>query len=100
MKRLTSPPYYDTEIYSDNKSQAYYCSYEGFINEWWTKTVKNIYYITKPGGKFALNISNRYANDMLKVCFDAGFNEINRHYLLYRRKFNKQTAEPIIIMQK
>jgi len=61
---------------------------------------KEIVELYQQGGKFALNISNRYANDMLKVCFDAGFNEINRHYLLYRRKFNKQTAEPIIIMQK
>ena len=54
----------------------------------------------KSDGIFALNISNKYLIDMLNICQQNGFKEIDRLYLSYRKKFNKESTEPIIIMKK
>lgn len=54
----SSPPYYNQEFYSSNKSQAYNNGEDYFYNLYWKKTLKNIKYMLKPGKWFGLNVKN------------------------------------------
>jgi hypothetical protein len=64
----------------------------------------------KHDGKFILNMKekindNNILNDMLSVCNEYGFNEVDRYYIKLSRNTNymgrnKVKLEPIIVMQK
>lgn len=54
----SSPPYYDQEVYSDNKTQAYNNGEDYFYNVYWKKTLENVKYMLKPGKWFGLNVVN------------------------------------------
>ena len=54
----SSPPYYNQEIYSDDIGQAYNKGEDYFYNIYWTKTLKNIKRMLKPGKWFGLNVIN------------------------------------------
>jgi hypothetical protein len=55
---FSSPPYYDLEIYCDNKSQAYNNGYEYFYDVYWRGTLMNIKKCLKPNKWFGVNIHN------------------------------------------
>lgn len=55
---LTSPPYFNQEIYSEDQSQAYMQGEDYFYNTYWKKTLENIQYMLKPDKYCALNITN------------------------------------------
>lgn len=74
---LTSPPYYDTEIYSDedtnslNRYQTFETWVAGFYKPFITKTIDAL----KPGASFVLNIGDRkypLPNVMREHCEDLG----------------------------
>lgn len=54
----SSPPYYNQEIYSDEKTQAYNNGEDYFYNIYWNKTLQNVKYMLKTGGWFGLNMKN------------------------------------------
>ena len=54
----SSPPYYDQEVYSDDKTQANNNGEDYFYNEYWLKTLKNCHKMLKVGGYFGLNVAN------------------------------------------
>jgi hypothetical protein len=64
---FSSPPYYNFERYSGEKSQCYnrFNSYEIWLEKYWRKTVKNIKRMMAKDGIFAVNIGNG-ANDFMK----------------------------------
>ena len=106
---FSSPPYFDKEIYN-KKTQNCMKNYKYFMEIWWSKTVNNIKEILKPEGKLALNMIETYGtkpilNDMIEICCENGFVEIDRLYLdltkgQYVKSIEKNKLEPIIIMKK
>lgn len=76
---FTSPPYFNTEKYSDESSQSYvrYSDYSQWLMCFWGNTVRNAVAATKPGGYVAVNVANvnsapKLAQDVLQVMIDNG----------------------------
>jgi DNA modification methylase len=101
---FSSPPYKDLEQYSLDKTQAYnhhyYVGENGsygaeayFYEVYWNNTLKNIYYMLKPGKVFALNVKN-YPKmvDMAKEFFGEYKEEV---YLKTVRSHLNKTAGTI-----
>jgi tRNA1(Val) A37 N6-methylase TrmN6 len=72
---MSSPPYFDLEIYSndDNQSVKKYCQYENWLNIYWNNTVKNCMGILEDSGYFILIIKEvlkkiNISKDMKDVC--------------------------------
>ena len=87
---FSSPPYFNTEIYSNDTIQAYYYGYDYFINTYWTKTVENIHKLLKPKGVFGINISEKYKKynlrkDMCNVIESVGFQQKQTMYMRYAK---------------
>jgi len=59
---LTSPPYFNREKYSKDKSQSYlmYPTYQEWRIKFLKGMIDNVHNLLIPGGKFYLNISNTY----------------------------------------
>lgn len=57
---FSSPPYFDQEVYSLDKSQSYNNGTDYFYNIYWKNTLENIKYMLKPGKWFGLNITNNH----------------------------------------
>jgi hypothetical protein len=57
---FTSPPYFDTEKYSDEPTQSYlkYPSEDLWLNGFLTDTINNCYHGLRKGGHMILNIAN------------------------------------------
>ena len=57
---FTSPPYYDTERYADEDTQAWKCpTYESFCEKFYRPMIEKSVNALKSGGVFALNIGNK-----------------------------------------
>jgi len=54
----SSPPYFNQEVYSLDKTQAYMNGEDYFYNIYWRKTLENVKYMLKPGKWFGLNVTN------------------------------------------
>jgi len=67
---FSSPPYYDQEVYSKDKSQAYNNGPEYFYNHYWAGTLKNIKNSLKPGKYFVLNVKEEKMLKMAKMIFE------------------------------
>jgi len=57
---FTSPPYFDTEKYSDESTQSFkkFPSENEWVNGFLKKTIKNCYYGLKKNGYMLINIAN------------------------------------------
>ena len=66
---FSSPPYYNTEIYSKEKTQCYnkFNKYDSWLKNYWNKTVENCYNKIRNNGYFILNINDKYFKDMNEV---------------------------------
>lgn len=100
---MTSPPYFDTEIYSEDPSQAYINGEDYFYDVYWKNTLDNIKYMLKPGKIFALNVIN-YPK-IIKMATDK-FEQVDEIQLrTVRSHLNKSSAadaqkyEPIHILK-
>lgn len=105
---FTSPPYFDTEQYSDEPTQSYikYPSESEWIDGFLTQTIENCAYGLKRGGRMILNIANtpRYktieqktveiAN---KICF---FHEKTVYLILSSVSGRGVKLEPVFIFKK
>ena len=77
---FTSPPYFDTEKYSDEPTQSYikYPTQDEWVNGFLRKTIENCYYGLKKGGYMLYNIANtpRYKfieEQTVKISKELGF---------------------------
>lgn len=84
----SSPPYYNQEVYSNDKTQAYNNGEDYFYNIYWKKTLENVKYMLKPGKWFGLNVIN-YPKmvDMANECFGEHKEILN--LATYRSHLNK-----------
>lgn len=108
---FTSPPYFDTEKYSDEETQSYlkYPTKSEWINGFMRDTLLNCWNGLKDDGVLALNIANvkSYSNveaDMLAVASSVGFvlNGTMRYSLssIAHETGSKYKYEPIYIFTK
>jgi len=105
---FTSPPYFDTEKYSDEETQSYkkYPSESEWTNGFLKDTVSNCFVGLKPGGKMLLNIANtpKYKtieSETIRVSTEVGFKHIDTIYLILSSVSGKgEKLEPIFVFQK
>ena len=105
---FTSPPYFDTEKYSDEPTQSYkkYPTKGDWINGFLKTTVDNCYYGLKPGGKMLLNIANtgKYKDiewETIRISKERGFTHITTLYLILSSVSGKGAKlEPIFVFEK
>ena len=110
---FTSPPYFDTEKYSDEPTQSYikFPDKERWLNGFLKKTMQNCFHGLKPGKYMIINIANvseypELETDTIKAAQEVGF--ILSDTLKYRmaqtmfRKNEEQSFryEPLFIFQK
>jgi len=105
---FTSPPYFDTEKYSDEETQSYkkYPTEDTWINGFLKDTISNCYYGLKIGGKMMLNIANttKYKtieDDTIRLSNECGFKHVDTIYLILSSVSGKgEKLEPIFIFEK
>lgn len=105
---FTSPPYFDTEKYSDEETQSYmkYPNESDWLNGFLKDTISNCYYGLKTGGKLMLNIANtpKYKTiegETIRISESIGFKHIDTIHLILSSVSGKgEKLEPIFIMEK
>jgi hypothetical protein len=105
---FTSPPYFDTEKYSDEETQSYikYPTEATWIDGFLKDTISNCYYGLKVGGKMMLNIANtkKYKtieDETIRISSELGFKYIDTIYLILSSVSGKgEKLEPIFIFEK
>tara|TARA_R110000824_G_scaffold389139_1_gene585072 strand:+ start:372 stop:1352 length:981 start_codon:yes stop_codon:yes gene_type:complete len=105
---FTSPPYFDTEKYSDCKKQSYkrFNKIDYWLNLFLNTTIKNCYIGLKKGGYLIMNISNTKEVNILEektkeFAEKAGFNFIKELKMeLSSIAGNGVKYEPIFIFRK
>ncbi|MCQ2209611.1 MAG: hypothetical protein MJZ34_04915 [Paludibacteraceae bacterium] len=105
---FTSPPYFNTEKYSNEDSQSCnrYTTKEEWINDFFGKTIDNCKKVLKKDGILAINIANvkSYKNleeDAVRVINEKGFQEIETlKYSLSSLSHNdKFKYEPVFVFK-
>lgn len=79
----SSPPFFQTEIYSHDESQAYMRGENYFYNTYWIKTLKNAKTMLKPNKWFGLHISGQ--DKMLQMAKDVFGNVVEKIELVMNR---------------
>lgn len=105
---FTSPPYFDTEKYSDEDTQSYikYPTKEGWINGFLRETMENCYYGLKRDRYMLINIANtpKYKDieqKTIEIAENIGFKHIDTLYLILSSVAGKgQKLEPIFVFKK
>lgn len=109
---FTSPPYFNTEKYSEEGTQSYlkYPTKELWTNGFWYDTIKNTYNALKADSYMAINIANvpsyKDLEDVTKqLCIDMGFVYIKEMRMAlsnsnFRSRSSAFKYEPIFIFKK
>jgi 16S rRNA G966 N2-methylase RsmD len=105
---FTSPPYFDTEKYSDEKTQSYikFNSKNTWLNDFYKKTIINCFKGLKKDAYMIINISNtpKYKwleEETVKISNEIGFTLIDIFKLELSSISGKgQKYEPVFIFQK
>lgn len=105
---FTSPPYFDTEKYSDEPTQSYikYPTEKEWIDGFLTDTIKNCYIGLKHNGYMILNIANTpkhktIESETIRISEEIGFTYIDTLYLILSSVSGKgQKLEPIFVLRK
>jgi len=106
---FTSPPYFDTEKYSDEETQSYikFPTYEKWLNEFLRKLVSNSIDLLKKGGYFIINIANTkrattLENDFLEIMksYDMSLEKTLNMTLSKQHSGGQFKYEPIFVYNK
>lgn len=106
---FTSPPYFDTEKYSDEETQSYkkFPSIDKWLNEFLKVTINNCYQYTKDNGYLILNIANTPMYDTIesstiKFATECGFKHIDtlKMELSSIAQNKSRKYEPVFVFQK
>lgn len=105
---FTSPPYFDCEKYSNEKTQSYkkYPTKEMWLNGFFRKMVQKCYYGLKKDSYLIINISNTTKYDWIEnetktICKEEGFVLSDINYLILSSISGKGVKrEPIFIYKK
>lgn len=105
---FTSPPYFDTEKYSEESTQSYirFDTPKKWLEGYLEKTIQNCHYGLKDNGKLILNIANVQSLltlelETIKIAERNGFDLIDTKYLILSSIAGKGVKrEPIFIFKK
>ena len=106
---FTSPPYFDTEKYSEEETQSYikFPTYEKWLNGFLRKLVSNGIDSLKKGGYFIINIANTkmyptLENDFLEIVksYDVSLQKTLRMKLSKQHSGGQFKYEPIFVYNK
>jgi len=99
---MSSPPYFNQEVYSSDDSQAYNKGEDYFYNIYWKNTLDNVYRMLKPNKYFALNVIN--FPKMFEMANDKFVYKETIHLKTIRSHLNKTAGtsklEPVYIFTK
>jgi len=104
---FTSPPYFDTEQYSQEDTQSFkaYPTKESWTNNFLRQTIKNCKIALKENGYMVINISNTKNEDWIeqetiKIARKEGFELMNTYYLVLSSiAGNGKKREPVFIFK-
>jgi len=108
---FTSPPYFDTEIYSSEQTQSChkYKTYDGWLNGFLFVMAKEGLRVLKSGGYMIINIknykNNKIVDDLIDFCGKNNLPLVRTLYLaLPNNEFDRQNTtkhtEPVLVFQK
>lgn len=108
---MTSPPYFNTERYSDEDTQSYvkFPEYEEWIEGFFRQSIKNAKACLKPEGLLVINIADvrtakTLEDDALRIMQEEGFELIETLKLKLSGRPNKKGElfryEPIFVMRQ
>ena len=106
---FTSPPYFDTEKYSDESTQSYvrFPTQQQWLNGFMGNTIENCRNYLKDDGKLVINIANLHkwttlVDDVIELAFRKKFRYIKtERYLISTMKTGQRyKSEPILIFEK
>lgn len=105
---FTSPPYFDTEKYSDEETQSYkkFPKYESWLNGFLKQMIEKSNHMLKDGGYFIINISNvrngkNLEDDFKKIMTDFNLKfETRLDMLLSNMVKGGYKSEPVFIYKK
>ena len=104
---FTSPPYYDTEKYSKEKTQSYikFKTLEEWKVGFLKKTLENVYHGLKPNKFMALNVADvrnyeTFEKDTKQFAKDVGFKLVDTFNLQLSSQQDDFKDEPIFIFRK
>ena len=105
---FTSPPYFDTEKYSETETTQSYLKYSN-INAWkeefLRKTIDNVYYGLKKNHFMALNVADvksyeTFEKDTKTIAEEVGFKLVDTFDLRLSSQQAEYKSEPIFIFKK
>jgi hypothetical protein len=69
---LTSPPYFDLEVYTQDQTQSYikFSDYDIWINNWYLPMIKENISILVDGGLSCYNVMNGRCKNIVELTFD------------------------------
>ena len=108
---FTSPPYFNLEHYSDEKTQSYikYSNYDEWVEKFLKKMMLGVYRVLKTGGIAAINIGKcgnyDIPSDLVKIGKDIGFSiDCIKNLCFNKYKFvdsdEEFRKEPLILFKK
>lgn len=105
---FTSPPYFDTEKYSDEPTQSYikFPTLDKWVNEFLFQSFENSYYGLKDGKYMIINIANTskhktIVENTIKVAEQIGFDHVDTLQLTLSSVMGKgMKLEPIFVFKK
>lgn len=105
---FTSPPYFNTEMYSDEETQSYkrYSTYGAWLDGFLSKVIENCHYCLKDDGYLLLNVANvktapTLEKDTVMIAMSKGFVLCDTLYLILSSISGKGVkTEPIFVFKK
>lgn len=113
---VTSPPYFDLEIYDDEPTQSRlrYPKYDAWVEGFMEPLLKRTWRVLKPGAFFVLNVANikrhherkgaiALADDCEKLAMRTGFELVERFgYIMsgFGKHGIKRKAEPVMALHR
>ncbi len=106
---FTSPPYFNTEKYFNESGQCW-LDYPDLLlwkEKYLSVTFNNAFKFLKDDGKLAINISEKYKNDIIDIATQQNFKLVDQYSLILNKDhFSKKRGnteikkEPILIFEK
>ena len=105
---FTSPPYFDTERYSNEKTQSFlkFTNIESWKDKFLRKTIDNVYRGLKQNKFMALNVAdvkNHYdgfEEDTVAIAESVGFKLVDTFDYVLSSQQSDSKSEPIYIFKK
>jgi len=103
---LTSPPYFDTELYSSETTQSYlrHPTTELWFEDFLGACIHGSFRDLRPGGHLVLNVSHQLAPRTLELATSAGFEMIRSMNLIIGSRPSHHSKgykhEPVLVFRK